>query len=438
MNNKATKIEKLPDGNQINIIYNDKTIQCLYIDIDNGNEILLAEIDEAKQITTIYPTNTRIGSTSFLQPKYRVNFLFEGYDIDVEQYSSEEEMYVLSGLPEVFIKTLRHGLGLRKEYKYLLGTASHIDNCKTIIISDIRDTCIDGANIVIGTSDLEKIRKGINRITDLYSSESSQSKELFVYNELLHNIDNRRFPEKKRVGQRDIIYRIVKDTDFSRSISESNKNALLGIKNDLDLGYFTALKAEFDKKIEGDYKEKIYQDFFEKNPLLLTIFVGSPYMRFNNKAYVGGKTFDNTGGQYPDFLYKNKLTNNSFIIEIKRPATPLLEEKPYRKTGIYSPSKELSGSVSQVLTQKYQLETDIASLIKNAEDRNIEAYNIQCLVIIGLFDNLDRDDTRNKKRSFELFRNNQKNLRIMTYDEGQEQLQCFLDQIKQNRKNGNK
>jgi hypothetical protein len=252
----------------------------------------------------------------------------------------------------------------------------------------------------------------------------------------LCNIDSGRFPEKKRAGQRDIVYRIVKDIDFSKSMSKSNKKAILGIKDDLDLSYFTALKAEFDKKIEEKHKEKIYQEFFEKNPLLLTMFVGSPYIQLNNKAYVGGKSFDNAGGQYPDFLYKHKLTNNTFIIEIKCPDTPLLEKKYYRKTGVYLPSKELCGSVSQLITQKYQLETNIASLIKNAEDRNTEAYDVQGLVIIGLLENLGGDNIKARKRSFELFRNNQKNLRIMTYDECQEQLNCFLAQVKQNRGNG--
>jgi hypothetical protein len=171
---------------------------------------------------------------------------------------------------------------------------------------------------------------------------------------------------------------------------------------------------------------------------LLTIFAGSPYIRFNNRAYVGGKSFDNKDGQFPDFLYKHTLTNNNFIIEIKCPSTPLLEKVYYRKTGVYSSSKELSGAISQFLTQKYQLETDIASLIKDAEDRNIQAYNVQGLVIIGLLSNLENDNIEARKRSFELFRNNQKNLRILTYDECQEQLDYFLAQIIQNLKSGGK
>ena len=158
---------------------------------------------------------------------------------------------------------------------------------------------------------------------------------------------------------------------------------------------------------------------------------GSPYVQFKNQAYVGGKSFDNLNGQYPDFLQKHKITNNTFIVEIKTPQTLLLEKNPYRKTGVYSASKNLSGSISQILTQKYQLETEIASLIKNAEDRDVEAYNVQGLIIIGRLSSLEEKDM---KRSFELFRNNQKNIRIITYDECLEQLKSFVDLLSQNTK----
>ncbi|GHV00858.1 hypothetical protein FACS189483_11080 [Spirochaetia bacterium] len=418
------QIETQPGGGEIKIISDNEIIRCFYLDGDE--EIILAEIDKTKQQTLIYPINTRIAAPSFLKSKYSINFLFEGYDVSVEHRGQNGEVLVLSGLPEVFIKTLEYGLGLKREYRFITEIAHYTKNCRTIIISNTRETGFDENNIIINDGDLDKIRRGLDRISELYSNEALQSKRLFVYNELLHNISSDLFPEKKKTGQRDIIYRIIKDTDFSKSMSGSNKRAILEIKNYIDSSYFAVLKKDFDKKVGDTQKEAVYQKFFEENPLLLTLFVGSPYIQFKNMAYVGGKSFDNKNGQYPDFLYRHKITNNNFIVEIKCPGTQLLEKTPYRKTGIYSPSVELSGAVSQVLTQKYQLETNIASMIKDAEDRNIEAYNVQGLIIIGLLSSLDGDEEKAKKRSFELFRNNQKNLRIMTYDECKEQLNYFV------------
>jgi hypothetical protein len=157
----------------------------------------------------------------------------------------------------------------------------------------------------------------------------------------------------------------------------------------------------------------------------LTVISGSPYVKFQNQAYVGGKSFDNSNGKYPDFLLKHKAINNTFIIEIKTPNSRLLDTKKYRED-VYSPSKELSGSISQILSQKYSLETEIASLSHNSEDKDIEAYNVQGLIIIGKLDNLKE---KAHKRSFELFRNNQKNIRIITYDECFEILKSMIEYL---------
>jgi hypothetical protein len=426
MKNNVIQVEKLPNNDQIIIDYNNEIIKCYYL--HQEKKLLLADIDNYKKITIIHPLITRIESPYLLHPKHDVDFLFEGYNINVEESSTEKGINIVSGLPKVCIRTLRYGLGLKKEYRFIAEIADHLEECNLIIVSKKQRTEIDKKNIIINHDDLDKIRRGMDRIIELYRNESVTSRELFVYNELLHNNNKELFPRKKKDTHRDIIYRIVKDNDFSKSMSKSVKTELLKIKDEIDFNYFKKLYNEFAKIIDDNKNESAYQNFFEENPLLLTLFIGSPYIQLNNQAYIGGKSFDNKNGQYPDFLFKHKMTNNSFLIEIKCPNTPLLEKTPYRETGIYSPSKELSGAISQVLTQKYQLETEIATLLKNAEDRNVEAYNVQGFIIIGLLSNYNNteDNAKLKKRSFELFRNNQKNLRIMTYDECQEQLNYFI------------
>jgi hypothetical protein len=418
------------DENLINIIDDDKTVKCYYLHRDEKK--LLAEFDRETRNAVIYPVITSHSSSAFMKPKYAVNFKFEGYDIDYDESRTEDrethgKMLVLRGLPKVFIKTLYHGLGLKMEYKYIAEIANEKEGCEFIIISTVKETAFDGRNIIINSRDLDKIRRGLDRITVFYRHEALCSKKILTYNGILHNIDNTRFPEKKRTPKKDIVYRLIKDFDFSKSVSDKNTNSLLKIKGKIDLDYFSALKIEFDKIAKGEHDEKVYQKLFEKFPLLLTLFSGSPYVLFQEQAYLGGKNFGNKNGVYTDFLYKNKLTNNSYIIEIKCPKTTLLEIKCYRET-VYSPSKDLSGAVSQVLTQKYELETKINSLKENTGD--IDTYNVQGLLIIGLLSSLNGENEKVKKRSFELFRNNQKNIRIMTYDECQELLNLFLDTSK--------
>ena len=417
--------------NPIKINREEERVQCFYSKFEDGTEKLLVEIDLKTNTTTIFPTNTIEDSRLFLDPKYGIDFVFEDYEIDIDKNEYNNEDYAIYGLPEGFTKTLKFGLGLEKKYKIIINTLKrYFNECEIIILSKTKPTGIDCSKLIINDDDFYKIRRGIGRNQELYQNEAKEAKESFIYDTLLYDTNSEKYPELKRKPQKDVIYKILKTTDFKK-ISRDDKQSLSELKDSAELSYLTILTAEFENKINGNHKEANYQNFFEENPLLLTMISGSPYVKFKNQAYVGGKSFNNSNGQYPDFLQKHKITNNTFIIEIKTPQTSLLDKSWYRKTGVYSISKDLSGSVSQLLTQKYQLETEIASLMKNAEDREVEAYNVQGLIIIGKLSDLEEKDM---KRSFELFRNNQKNLRIVTYDECLEQLKSFVDLLDKNKK----
>ncbi|AOS84407.1 hypothetical protein BIU88_09860 [Chlorobaculum limnaeum] len=414
---------------QIKIDSDEEKVLCYYIDAKTRKEHLLAEINIQTNISIIYPTNTIEGSTYYLEPKYEVReFVFEGYKVKVDKTDSyEDAMY---GLPNGFTKTLKFGLGLEKKYKVIIVTLfEYFKECERIILSKTRETGIENTEIIINDTDFDKIRRGIDRNQDLFQKEAMLAKESFVYDSILNYTNPEKYPELKRKPQKDVIYKVLRNTDF-KNLSKQDKQSLSELKDNTDLSYLSILTTEFEQKLSQNHIESSYQLFFEENPLLLTMLAGSPYVQFKNQAYVGGKSFDNSNGQYPDFLQKHKITNNTFIVEIKTPQTLLLEKTPYRKTGVYSASKDLSGSISQILTQKYQLETDIASLMKNAEDREVEAYNVQGLVIIGKLSSLEEKEM---KRSFELFRNNQKNLRIVTYDECLEQLKSFVDLLEKSK-----
>lgn len=431
----------------IEIEKNEDKIQCFYSDfVENKYKKLLVDINLQTNITIIYPTNTIENSTFFLKPKYKSNvvlyesedtmpfqeykgvcFQFEGYDVEVDKNDNNDD--AIYGLPTGFIQTLKYGLGLEKKYRIIVNTLlRHFNECEKIIISQTKLTKIIGKSIVINDKDFDMIRRGIDRNNDIYQKESMEAKESFVYDTLLHGLNSDKYPVLKRKPQKDIIYKILKNTDF-RKISQGDKQSLSELKDNTDLSYLTILVTEFENKLNAKNTEATYQTFFEENPLLLTMISGSPYIQFKNQAFVGGKKFENSNGQYPDFLHKHKITNNTFIIEIKTPHANLLGKNPYRKTGVYAASKDLSGAISQLLTQKHHLETNIATLIMNAEDRDVEAYSVQGLVIIGKLSELEEKDM---KRSFELYRNNQKNIRIITYDECLELLKFFISQLENN------
>jgi hypothetical protein len=155
--------------------------------------------------------------------------------------------------------------------------------------------------------------------------------------------------------------------------------------------------------------EEFWQSQFAERSYLLEQIFTYPVVLIKDKAYVGGKSIDNSGGNIVDFLYKNTLTNSVMLLEIKTPATHILG-KEYRK-GIYNVSQELTASALQILDYK-------KSLIENFNglnvDNNFDTYDPPCKVIIG---NTSELDNSNKKKSFELFRRHFNGVEVLTYDE---------------------
>ncbi|HCH6231655.1 Shedu anti-phage system protein SduA domain-containing protein [Vibrio parahaemolyticus] len=79
---------------------------------------------------------------------------------------------------------------------------------------------------------------------------------------------------------------------------------------------------------------------------------------------------------------------------------------------VYSASKDLAGSVCQVLDQRYHLQQNIANIKVNSRMYDIESYAISCVLIIGT---LPEDE--DMKKSFEIYRRNSKDVQIVTFDE---------------------
>ena len=157
-------------------------------------------------------------------------------------------------------------------------------------------------------------------------------------------------------------------------------------------------------------KEAFWQTTFASRPWLLThLFGGQPFVLVDGRMYVGGKNIFDEGGAYADFVIKNRLTNAMSLIEIKNPSAPLLVSAPYRD-GVYPPSRDLVGAVTQVLCQRNDLQSHFTSI---AAGLDLASFDPQCVVVTGCLDTLDADG----KRCFELFRRQLDDVMVVTFDE---------------------
>lgn len=178
---------------------------------------------------------------------------------------------------------------------------------------------------------------------------------------------------------------------------------------------------------KNNRQEEIWHQFFRENPWILSQLFASPVVIFEDKAYAGGKGIDNTGGKIADFIYKNELSQNIAIIEIKTPMTKLISKDKYRES-IYPVHADVIGGMTQLLSQKGDLLKNYYSLARNSKEK-FETINPKCILVIGTLAELTSNENIDYLTSFEHYRNNiDSSLTIITFDEVFKKLE-LLDSI---------
>ena len=159
--------------------------------------------------------------------------------------------------------------------------------------------------------------------------------------------------------------------------------------------------------------ENFWQKTLEDYSFVLSQVFAYPVVVVREKAYVGGKDINNSGGNLVDFLAKNAISKNAVLIEIKTPTANLLG-KLYRGNA-FSISSELTGALVQIANYRNSLQSQYEELLHKNEIDLDDPFDPVCAVIIGNFSKEVSQDS-NKRRSFELFRSHLKDIMIVTYD----------------------
>ncbi|MET4082689.1 hypothetical protein ABIB40_002649 [Pedobacter sp. UYP30] len=194
-----------------------------------------------------------------------------------------------------------------------------------------------------------------------------------------------------------------------------------------DENYFNFVKNSFKKKIGDEY---VWQDFFENNTWIfgygLNFVFNSPLQDKRLEQVVTGFDFNNSGKRI-DALMKTRGLINSFCFgEIKTHKKDLLRQisNPYRGE-CWAISDELAGAIAQ--TQKsvqksikeLSTKVDIKDKSGNLTGEQIFIYQPKSFVVIGHLKEFKTENGVNEDKfsSFELFRQNQTNPEILTFDE---------------------
>ena len=445
------QVEQISD-NIIHVFYvpskNKLEFHGLETDQEVEHRVKLLRINGHDRSLTIFPTSTSRRDT-FLTPKHeRIReitladtdlLLHRGLN-DTLPATADDIIDLLEQLPSGFTKDFDYGLGFARDYWHIIDAVEALSDCTEIVISSTHQTGVDEKTrrFFISMSDFERIRKNIDNITALGRMAVRSVRAATSHNMLAEPLGEPAMPI--RVGRHPLRRLItaaaqgkLEDADQdelltlfaenTKRIAEEKPHALARLKADIETVTLRRLIEHFEQKLNQKLKEDAWQAFLGENPFVFHLAFGYPVIKVDDQASVGGTKLSGSGGKIADFVLKNTRTNNTAIVEIKKPSSRLLNESPVRP-GVYTPSSELSGSINQVLDQKYHFQKDIATLKNNSRIKNIESYSVHCCLIIGT---MPQEDDQIK--SFELFRNNSKNVEIVTFDELLEklkQLHAFL------------
>jgi len=226
------------------------------------------------------------------------------------------------------------------------------------------------------------------------------------------------FSDSDKEAIKELFDKLSVSTDFLTS------DSLKKTKEIVDNKYIENTLKQFDvlykQATETKTLEKKWQKFLKENSWVFSSIFSQPVILYKDEAYVGGKSIENRGGKFSDFLIKNSLSDNISFFEIKTHKTKLLDASPYRGKDVFSATKELTGCINQVLNQRDKFQKNFASL-KLESEQEFETFNSKCVVLIGSFEDL----TKKQKYSFELLRSNSRDVEIITFDEIKKKIQSL-------------
>jgi Domain of unknown function (DUF4263) len=189
----------------------------------------------------------------------------------------------------------------------------------------------------------------------------------------------------------------------------------------------TALE-EFEQNLTAKRGEDWWQIFFEKNTWIFGYGLKYQILKsVQSQPRYGGINLAGKGLEKGDFLKRTEAeVRFTVLVEIKRPDSSLLGNKPYR-SGAWQLGEDLVGGVSQLQTNCRRWELSGSQAEQNREallQKRIYTVQPKGILVIGITNQLNDIDKRN---TFELFRRNVINPEVLTFDELYERAKFIVE-----------
>lgn len=336
----------------------------------------------------------------------------------------------VEGLPKIFKKKSPYGFKFDGSTQLLNVLYKKFPALEKVAVTKTGQTRFSEKTITLNWNDFsgmvrELKRENQNHILDrkhlVHEIISNQTGKVQMLGRLLRAGELEDFISKftsyDKISAEDIdsLTKVLRDIPSTKITATAH---IIKTKEKLDTIYLEDIIAEFDNLMKSKpADEESWQRFFEQHTWTLNHLFPYEVILHKGKAYVGGKTIENDEGRIVDFLFQTGFKDNFALLEIKPPSKILLKNNPYRDPDVYPVSDELSGGVNQCLDQK-----DI--FLRDQGQKNL-SLDPKCILLIGRKTALNA----HQGKCFELYRANQKNVDIVTYDELKAKLKGLHDVI---------
>ena len=183
-------------------------------------------------------------------------------------------------------------------------------------------------------------------------------------------------------------------------------------------GYWKLYATENSQSTHSE--EKTFQFFFEKNQWIFGYGLDYRYQNIlQREAHLSDAELNGSNSVIGDYLLGDKLFTT--FIELKKPSTNLFGKSSNRSNS-WKLSNDLIDSFSQILEHKAsgQIRLEQKQYI-DGEPLQHKAYDSKVVLIIGHWNQLDESistlEREIKKKTFELFRRDSRNVEFITFDE---------------------
>ncbi|WP_167391540.1 Shedu immune nuclease family protein [Mesorhizobium temperatum] len=393
--------------------------------------IILARYKKSTRTLTTYPVGTTFGAY-FLEPKYLhlKTLILEGVVSPMVAMEDGDYLYY-EELPNGIIREPLAGFGLAFDMRFIVESAERQSGVTTLRFSEDKGVSRKGDTLSMSYSLFKRLRRDINRTHRRSLDLANKAKREYLDATLNLMLDPE-FELPIGDGTAKPVADILAETLIGRSrsaeaeakaaartvkksvktLAEKEPAELLDLRREIELVSLEELIELFEKKLgQAGLQERHWQEFFNGNAFVLQLAFNLPALAFGDQVAVGGTKFDGSGGKLADYAIKLGLFGNLALIEIKTPKTTLLERKTYRG-GVHAPSQELVGAVTQILDQRHQLQNEINSKKVASKAYDVFTYAVPCIVIAGC-----EPATDDEKKSFELYRNNLRDVIVITFHE---------------------